>query len=76
MDVDAAQWQTEGLIEMGAKQSGVRAVVERRRATQTTLRDLARRPLKERHRALREARIVVDPDETRAWDTTLVDLTD
>jgi len=67
---------SEGLIEIGAKQSGDRAVAERRRVAQTTLRDLARRPLEERHRVLREARIAVDPEETRAWDTTLVDLAD
>ncbi|MCY3896449.1 MAG: hypothetical protein OXG17_08260 [Chloroflexi bacterium] len=49
---------------------------ERPRVTQSTLRDLARRPLRERHRVLRAARIEVDPDETRAWDATLVDLAD
>ena len=61
---------------MGAKTSDVRAVAERQRVTQSTLRDLARRPLKERHRVLRDAQIAVDPEETRVWDTTLVDLPD
>lgn len=56
------------------KKSGDRALAERQRLTQSTLRDLARRPLRERHRVLRDARIAVDPEETRAWDTTLVDL--
>lgn len=66
----------EGLIEMGARKSDVRAVAERQRVTQSTLHDLARRPLWERHRLLRAAQIAVDPEETRAWDTTLVDLAD
>ena len=36
----------------------------------TRLRDLARLPLEDRHHApLREARIIVDADETEAWDT-------
>ena len=43
------------------------------RAPRTSLRDLARRPLEERHRVLRHAQTEVDPDETEAWDTTLAD---
>ncbi len=46
---------------------------ERLRVPRSSLRDLARRPLKERHRVLRHARIAVDPAETEAWDTTLAD---
>ena len=61
---------------MRPRQGSVRVLDERRRVTQSTLRDLARRPLEERHRVLRNARIAVNPDETRAWDTTLVDLPD
>ena len=61
---------------MRAKKSGARVVAERQRVTQTTLRDLARFPLKQRHRVLREAQFAVDPEETRAWDMTLADLTD
>ena len=38
-----------------------------------SLRDLARRPLEERHRVLRHAQTAVDPEETEAWDTTLAD---
>lgn len=59
---------------MRAKKSGARAVAERQRITQTILRDLARRPLTERHRVLRKAQIAVDPEETHAWDMTLLDL--
>ena len=33
-----------------------------------SLRDLARLPLKERHRVLRDAMVAVDADETDAWD--------
>ena len=40
---------------------------------QGSLRDLARRPLKERHRVLRDARVAVEPDVTDAWDETLAD---
>ena len=43
------------------------------RAPRASLRDLARHPLKARHRVLRRAQIAVDPDETEAWDTTLAD---
>ena len=43
------------------------------RAPGTSLRDLARRSLEERHRVLRRAQIAVDADETEAWDTTLAD---
>ena len=53
---------------MAAQKGSVRVVDERRRVTQSTLRDLARLPLKERHRVLRDAQITVDPDETRAWE--------
>ena len=63
----------EGLIEMGAQKGSVRVVDERRRVTQSTLRDLARRPRAERHRMLRGAHVAVDPDETAAWDATLAD---
>ena len=42
-------------------------------APRASLRDLARRPLEERHHVLRRAQIAVDPDETDAWDTTLAD---
>ena len=59
---------------MAAQEVSVRVASERRRVIQSTLRDLARRPLEERHRVLRDAQITVDPDETRAWDTTLIDL--
>lgn len=60
---------------MRAKKSGaLRAMAERQRVTQTTLRNLARRPLTERHRVLREAQSAVDPEETHAWDMTLIDL--
>ena len=38
-----------------------------------SLRDLARRPLEERHRAIREAGIIVDADEIEAWDETVGD---
>ena len=61
---------------MGARKGSVRVVNERPRLTQSNLRDLARRPLRERHRVLRAAQIEVDPNETRAWDATLVDLAD
>ena len=46
---------------------------DERRATQVSLRDLARRPPEERHRVLRDAQIAVDPDVTDAWDATLAD---
>lgn len=59
---------------MGARKGSIRVLDERPRVTQSTLRDLARRPLRERHRVLRNAQIEVDPEETRAWDATLVDL--
>ena len=42
-------------------------------APRASLRDLARRPLEERHRLLRQALMAVDPAETEAWDTTLAD---
>lgn len=45
------------------------------RAPRASLRDLAQRSLKERHRVLRRAQIAVDPDETEAWDATLADRT-
>lgn len=59
---------------MGTHGGEVQVLEERRSVTRPSLRDLARRPLKERHRVLRNAQITVDPDETRAWDTTLADL--
>ena len=40
---------------------------------QGSLRELARRPLEERHRVLRDARIAVEPDVTDLWDETLAD---
>ncbi len=59
---------------MGTRKGSVRVVDERPRVTQSTLRELARRPLRERHRVLRDAQMAVDPEETRVWDATLVDL--
>ena len=45
----------------------------RARPAQVSLRDLARRPPEERHRVLRHAAVVVEADETEAWDTTAGD---
>ena len=59
---------------MRTHQGEVQILEERRSVTRPSLRDLARRPLKERHRMLRDAQITVDPNETRAWDTTLAEL--
>ena len=59
---------------MRTHEGEVQVLDERRSVTRPSLRDLARRPLKERHRVLRDARITVDQDETRAWDATLADL--
>ena len=42
-------------------------------AGRLSLRELARRPLEERHQAIQAARIVVDADETQAWDETVGD---
>ncbi len=39
----------------------------------SSLRDLAKRPIEERHQAIRAARITVDADETEAWDETVGD---
>ena len=38
-------------------------------AVRTRLRDLARLPIEERHHALLGGTIIVDADETEAWDT-------
>ena len=59
---------------MRTHEGEVQILDERRSVTRPSLRDLARRPRKERHRMLRDAQITVDPDETRAWDTTLAEL--
>ena len=59
---------------MRTHEGEVQILEERRSVIRPSLRDLARRPLKERHRMLRDAQITVDPDETRAWDTTLAEL--
>ena len=59
---------------MRTHEGEVQILEERRSVTRPSLRDLARRPLKERHRMLRDAQITVDPNETRAWDTTLAEL--
>ena len=59
---------------MRTHEGEVQILDERRSVTRPSLRDLARRPLKERHRMLRDAQITVDPNETRAWDTTLAEL--
>ena len=39
----------------------------------SSLHDLAKRPLEERHRAIRAAGITVDADEIEAWDETAGD---
>ena len=39
----------------------------------SSLRDLAKRPLEERHQAIRAAGITVDADEIEAWDETVGD---
>lgn len=41
--------------------------------SRVTLRELARRPLDERHRAIAAATIAVDDRETAAWDATAGD---
>ncbi len=43
------------------------------RSDRSSLRDLARRSLEERHRAIRSAGIVVDANETEVWDETAGD---
>ena len=42
-------------------------------AGRRSLRDLARRPLEERHEAIRAAGFAVDADESEAWDETVGD---
>ena len=42
-------------------------------ADRQSLRELARRPLEERHQAIEAAGIVVDADEIEAWDETTGD---
>ena len=42
-------------------------------SARSSLRDLAKRPLEERHRAIRAAGITVDADEIEAWDETAGD---
>ena len=42
-------------------------------SARSSRRDLARRPLEERHRAIRAAGITVDTDEIEAWDETAGD---
>ena len=53
--------------------SGLGVGETRTSGAQVSLRDLARRPPEERHRVLRHATVVVEADETEAWDTTAGD---
>ena len=62
---------TEGMItaeEADHLQPGVTADIGTGLGARTYLRDLARRPLEERHRVLRDATASVDADELEAWD--------
>ena len=52
---------------------GSARIGEPAQAGRQSLRELAKRPLKERHQAMQDAGIVVDADETQAWDETVGD---
>lgn len=52
---------------------GSAGIGEPTQAGRRSLRELARRPLDERHQAMQAAGIVIDADETQAWDETAGD---
>ena len=52
---------------------GSASIGEPAQAGRQSLRELARRSLEERHQAIQATGIVVDADETRAWDETVGD---
>lgn len=53
--------------------SGLGVAETRTKPAQVSLRKLARRPPEERHRVLRNATVVVEAEETEAWDTVAGD---